>query len=519
MKSSDTAASAGAHAGSPPPLQTGALVAVDRFVAIAWPLLFLLSCLLLIKSAFPFIEANSVLFAFAALASGIGSVALSSVLAGERSGGAVRVRAASFALILLHAGFSFFRRGSVLERLVPDLQELIVVASFLLEWVWSGQFFDFFLGRELLLEAASGKDGPELYAEMRDDGFLSASVTGDREVLGTMTTLLTGFACMLSVVLYLSGIPVPLPAAACVSLFLFVSVWTSAVFRLYDDEQLYAGMGLSSVFALTVRGAVLSFAVLAVCAVVSFVAVSDRPVFRLRLLAWLFALIARFASRFSGSGPAELPEFEPYDGFSYQDGSGPGMFEAESSEVFAAVMTVLKFALLIASGAIALRFLFGAFFSEAWKSFWKDRKIAAYAAAFLRALASFASLLRGFLPLLLSGASRKAAIPEASSRNAFTEAVLSRLRPERSLKKQKEIGELSGAFLRLVDWGESRGFPFLPNLGPGEYCLKISTDACESALSSAAFLFEKALYSDALLSRDERKSFFDSVDAVLSVES
>jgi len=501
------------------PAGTGALVMADRVIAVVFPFLFLSSCVSLVHAVLPFFSVRVSVFTVVVLLSGIASVSFSAVVAGERSGASARVRASVLGLIAVHLGFSVFRGGSVPERLVPDLPELIVLISFVFEWIWAGQFYDFFSGREQLLEAASGKDGAMLLAEMRDDGYLSASITSDRRAAGTMRTLLTGFIGVASSIVYLSGVPVSGGTAAVVAAFLVVSMWTGSVFKLYDDELRYAGMGLSSVFTQTVRNAAVSFTVLAVCALFCFVLTSDAPVFRFRILAWLLALIERFALRFSGNGAEELPEFVSQNTFSYQDDAGPGMFDAEPSEVYGTVLEALKIGIAVVSTVLAFRFLFGTFFSGAWKAFWKDRRLARYVHAFSKAMRDFVRIVRDAFPVLFGGARKARVFPEAASRDAFSRAVLSRLRPGKSRKKKKEIGELAKAFLRVVDWGESRGVVFERNLGPGEYCGLISANGCAPALERIAFLFEKALYSEQLLDPGELKLFFDSVDLVVSCGS
>lgn len=487
---------------------------VDRGIAFAFPLIFLLSFASLLHDALPFIPAPGAFFMAVVAAGGIMSLSLSAVFRIERAGTKARTQTLALALLALYGLGVALNPEPFPDRLMPGMEQVFAMLCFAEQWIWSGMIESFFTDRELLLEAVEGKTGNELYADMRDEGFLLSSVFYEIQGVSLLCTLSSGFLFTLTALACIIWIELSAMTIICVSLFFFLLLLIQAVLRFYEEEQLYAGLGLSDAFALTRRKFRAAFVLLLGCAGTAMTVSSDKPVLPPTIFLRLLALLERlFAGLNRGAAIPPMPRPRNSDRTAQllrelAEAAGTG------GPDLSWLVDVLKYVSIVALVLGTLYFLFGSFFRRDWKDFWRDKRLMKYLRAFLLALRDLWETLRD------GGNERGSKAPRSSSAAAFRDSIRSLIHPSKTLGKRLEIGRLTKEFLKIVDWGDERGIACRSSWAPGEYAGELSKSfpVAERDLALAANLFEKALYSASLLEREEEQRFTQAVKAVLSAD-
>lgn len=94
---------------------------------------------------------------------------------------------------------------------------------------------------------------------------------------------------------------------------------------------------------------------------------------------------------------------------------------------------------------------------------------------------------------------------------------------KKSKEKKAELDRLTSIFVKLIAWGSRNNIPYTKNLAPAEYTDRIvdyfrKSEQLNNVIfaNKAGLIFEKALYSKDLLSKNEENDFKDSVNSIIS---
>jgi hypothetical protein len=159
-------------------------------------------------------------------------------------------------------------------------------------------------------------------------------------------------------------------------------------------------------------------------------------------------------------------------------------------------------ALIVAAAAAFLAFMLSPIFAKRLGPF-------LLALRPLKALAALLAFLKRSLSLLFSG---RAATPAMSlaQKKRVEQSFEAIIKKKKDPQKAKEIGRMAKAFVALIERGAELGLPYLPSSLPLEWARRLSEKwpTEDSQLSLAAEIFEEALYSDKLVSRDRVELYF-----------
>lgn len=191
--------------------------------------------------------------------------------------------------------------------------------------------------------------------------------------------------------------------------------------------------------------------------------------------------------------------------------------ESEFAEVFFKIFEALILAAVIFA---LLSFMFKYIFTGDFISFFKEFTILKILQAFFQNLADF------FRELF--GLKKETEVYSTVNSRNFKMNIDSFLRKsKKSTLKKQELDKFTKQFMHVVEWGDKRGIKYRKSFAPAEYCVQIieyfnkSDDENKIIRSENArlvgFLFEKALYSEELLSKDEVNQFF--INSKLVIES
>ncbi len=480
-----------------------------RLLAFLLPLLAITSVIFLIHDFFRFIPLPGAFFWVTLVTGGVLALALTAVFRGERARWSVHAKAMAFAFLAIYAVNAAMHPFTIASSLRPSPGLLFLFFCLGAQWTWSACVESLFRDHEIFLSSNRSKDNLSLMRSIRDEGFF---VTESLALLGriSMSFLISGGIIVFLLLMGLRyGAHVSTPTAYFITLFFSLFLVLQAVFRIYGNEVRYAVLGLGETFSLTGRRVRAAILLLLACAIGAACVSSGKALLPPTVFVWFLSLFKRKPPEYDSSYTGEP---HPSSG-----GNIGEMVRKLSGQRYDGwvdltwLYTTLKVAFLTALAAGTLYFLFGFLFQSGWRGFWSERTL-------MRYVRSFLSTIRGLLSSLFSAMRFRAGkMIRIESRPTFARATLMRARLAQTRMKKREIGKLTSQFMRLVRFGEDHGIPCDQAHTPGEYARALARrfPAVARDLSIASFLFEKSLYSDALLAKEEESSFAASVERVL----
>ena len=491
----------------------------NRLFALAFPSLFLASVISIFHDRISVLPPAGALFWTVMFCTGIVSSSLSVIFQGERLGGKAKFQALAFTFISAYAIFILLNTGEFPARANPGPEKILMLVCLVVQWVWSGVIAQFFESREIILQSLEGKSDRELRETLKDDGFLLSNVMDDLNRVKSSTITAAVILFLLIAILCAFGLHLTFISLGFIILFYFLVFISCASFVIYQDEQIYAGLGLGSTFSLTTKRFQYALKFLLACAAISLVLSADKAILPPTPFLFLFGLLQRFMAWLSPDGPRTDQLMLKNDMIpmkSLKDVLGD---EPTGDWNLTWLYLFFKYTILIAIFAGTLWFLFGSFFKRDFRNFLREGKLWKYLKLFLASVRNLARGAIAWIGSLGSGGVRVKITP-THSRASYEKSIRERLHPGKSREKKIEIGKLTEQFMRIVDWGDARGIAYNPAWAPFEYATVLSREfqAAAGDLARASTLFEKALYSTSLLDKMERDLFARSVGAVLAIQ-
>lgn len=184
------------------------------------------------------------------------------------------------------------------------------------------------------------------------------------------------------------------------------------------------------------------------------------------------------------------------------------------------IFGILKWGLICFFAVALIIFFIKPFLSAGWKQYWKEGR-------FNKFLKNLWDEITSFFKYAFMKNKNDIPYSTVESRK-FSKGIKDFLKKAgRSKEKNEEIDRLTKHFMKLIDWGQSQGIKYSPNLAPAEYTDLIykkyqqdgetvpDADEIMKAVKLSGLLFEKALYDKNLLSKDEEKQFIEAIEKVM----
>jgi len=493
----------------------------NRLFSFAFPCLFLASGISLFHDRLPFLPSAGALFWTVMISTGIVTASLTAIFHFERIDGKAQFQAFILTFIAAWGIFVFLNKGDFPSRLNPGPEKILMLVCLTMQWFWSTTIAQFFKARELLLQSLENKNDRELHEALNDDGFLLSNVMEDLKGIKSSTITASVILFIFIVILYAFGLQLSVTSLVYIIMFYFLSFIAYTLFGIYQEEQIFAGLGLGPAFSLSGKKFQYALIFLLVCTVLSLILSADRPVIPPTFFLYILGLLAQFMAWLSPKRPRtdqiklinndQPPMGSLKDLLGDANGSG---WDLRWIYLF------FKYTILIGIFAGAAWFLFGSFFKREFRNFLREGKLWKYMKLFFTSARNLAvSMIRRIRSIGSGNDSDK--ITATHSRADYEKSIKERTHRGKSREKKIEIGKLTEQFLRIVDWGDERGIAYSPVWAPLEYAeiLSRSSAAAADDLARAATLFEKALYSPSLLDTAEKDLFIRSVEAVLCTGS
>ncbi len=273
------------------------------------------------------------------------------------------------------------------------------------------------------------------------------------------------------------------------------------IYSHYVKEAVYASDGFVNVFDFRFKIISISLIIFASCFLISLLVSSNHSPLKLSYLLFFLKWIKRPQTTveyhykdFDNQDiiAQRLRDIEKYQQALEDDGK-----ETKGTFVFAIICGGI-FVLVI------LWYFISPFFKRAWNKYLRG-------VSFKTIFRNFFGHIKNMLKELFTRKKRFKVVNTESSRR-FNKDMEEFIKLSRKSKEKKaELDRLTKQFMKIIDWGTSKGIEYTKNLAPAEYTQLLNN---EKALAAGA-LFEKALYDKECLTKEEEKSFIDNVDSVV----
>lgn len=443
---------------------------------------------------------------------------ISSIVRKEKAGAFSYVRIPIFIYMIYCGILLVIKKGNFVERSIPDSHQLLIILITTVQYIFSINLSKLLFEQEQFIMYCKGYKGNELFSKLREQGDIIVSSSKALNLCVTLSFIPTIFVVLISLALGHELHPVSSSTILFSIVSCFFSALTFAYVSLTKDERLYAGKGLQTVFEKSKERFKYSLVIIFVAALTALFFANPDAVFVKNGQIPFYILFLRWLSGLLSSREKKISDIT-YEGFSPEEYSAEYGFDHQS---FIRSLKVTDFSwlgnLIRITGIIlivitVLILVFGPFLKKDWLDFWRQGKLWKYIKQqFTALLQSIKSFFSGDKerkkPIVLSEASKKL----ADSLNEFANF-------KKTKEKKAEIGKLSKKYVELCQWGERAGSPCTKATAPLEYAKQLYAHAgwYKIELYTAAEIFEKALFSVSLLSKEEEKEFFTLIDMITSL--
>jgi hypothetical protein len=427
--------------------------------------------------------------------------------------GVVLILALSYALVSV---FDFTRPWGT-ARFLPEFANVLSPLTALYMWISVIFLKGVLKGREVFEAYTRQYRGAELQRVLLEDAdFMSAADArfGKTIRIYTFQLFLAGALTVAAAVL---GRPLPLPLFIALLILFINAAFIFALFGLFRQEHYYAGEGIA-LAAPDRSGRIMAMLIFSfITALGAALFASEKSILPFSwitgFLSWLLALLARL----SRPPQEEAPTFPEMPGFSGRpNGLEPFLEMMEPAEPWP-FWDWLKYGALALAALAFLWFMVKPLFSR--DRFSRDGL--SFAGRLHRLIIAWVKTLRSGAALFwtsLFGGSRTVKIggPQAGELRRLSAELLSSYSPA----KKREMRRSVTLFARLILWGSAAcQVSWKDSRAPGEYCALLAARVSAGAELPGAIircgeLFERALYSEQVLTRDERREFSNLVDGI-----
>lgn len=414
----------------------------------------------------------------------------------------------------------FINTGSFLERIKPNITQILMMLMLAIQFIWSRHLANLFFEQEQFYTFCKDYTGDTLYSKLREQGeLMSASRTSLNASLVLSLLPLISISILSLIIggdMFLINGTTIFFTCGSATLFLITFTYSSIT----NDERYYARQGLECIFekgwtrfrnAMKIIAGSLFLGIIYVSQDAIFVKNGQTPFYK-RFLKWLFDLLNRIPEK-KVQTEKVLPEMikntpQPFEDFSLPSELGNNIIDL--SWLTELLKTVGEIALVI----IFLVAIFGPFFKKDWRDFWKNGKLFVYMKKF------FASCKKMIQELFFNKNTEKKVKAYSAKSKSLMDSFDQFAHLKKTKEKKNEIGRLSKKYIELCEWGESNDCECSNATAPMEYALQLGESIHREGetLVIIAEIFEKALFSDKLLKKEEENVFNTGILKIINLD-
>lgn len=278
------------------------------------------------------------------------------------------------------------------------------------------------------------------------------------------------------------------------------------LYSYYVKEAFYASNGFTNVFDFRIKTFISALIIFILCILCGYALSFNYSLLNYKYFSHIFALFPKHkVSEFTGTPygrPKELTQEMENLQF---------MFEEEEESLFSVFLNkffifIVILIVLILIYLFLIRPLIKKYFNDVLQK--KDLKsiIKAFIKDFIKMIKSvFGNLFKLNRKFKYS--------PSLQAKNFDSEMQDFLRKSKKSKEKKAELDRLTKQFMKIIDYGTNKGLNYTKDLAPAEYTNKLNNKDADIA----GLLFEQALYSADLLTKQQEGDFTNSVNNIVSL--
>lgn len=295
----------------------------------------------------------------------------------------------------------------------------------------------------------------------------------------------------------------------CYVLFYSSLFFTFVLYNVYQKNTYYAFLGFKT--ALSRKRSVLKTVILVLVAsmALGFLFSSNRSLIQINSKERQIKDVP--AAQFQ---PPPVKEWDPGPSVkAMQDALGRDMPAHPLAEFF---WKFLTFAFIVGLAGLVIYFIWHFIFSETFFKLFTTNLI-------FQILAQFFQNIQKFFNRLFSRHSQLREYTTVNSREFKHNMDWMIRKSKRTSQKKEELDRLTKKFMQLIVWGDKHAIKYKNTMAPGDYSELVQNYLNENDLDKddiairAGYIFEKALYSKELISKEEEKEFWEKIDRMCNV--
>lgn len=374
-----------------------------------------------------------------------------------------------------------------------------VIPACLFEYVACVAFFKVYVIHDDFEEQCEGKERQVLQTELFNNRFISEDFLAAARGLKHIMLISGGILLLVITLLNIIHAHVSTATYIYVFVYLFSIFIHGQLLNQYRKEIYFAFLGLEAIFLFRGITLVLAVGIALACLAAGFLLSTNYALLKPDYFSWLFKFFHTDTPMQTGEQKiVEIPVFDPTESELAE------FLAAQTNEnpIFGKILNILGIAIV---ASLFFYFMIRPIWATSWRQLFSGKNISLILE---KVKQSFIEILKNLLNL------RKHKTPYASTQGEIFKATMSDFlkTSKKSRQKRAELDRLTAIFMDLIEWGEQNGFTYTPNLAPAEYAQLIKLQDARDAGN----IFEKALYSETLLSKEEEQEFKDKVHKVIS---
>lgn len=404
---------------------------------------------------------------------------------------------------LLAFGISFIFQ----EYLVPQIILVFVVV----QYIFTELLFEAYLSHDHFENLCEGKHGSDLASTLHHDRYCAEdfvkNVSSVKSILFALCLILIFAIYFIYIRVGKVTFPIYLFCILTI-LFCFANV---QLFNVYENEIYYAFLGFEKIFDarwLVYIGGILF---VSACFIVSQVFSSNYAMIKFSWLIWLWNLFKKEPKPHTPQQPnvpvsnfEDFPSDSEFGKFLFQEDTTPQFMEM--------IIRILQYVLVIGAVVALIYYLIRPIVTKQVSDEIKKANILSVLKKFFKDLQEMFLKLFGFKIELQPYAS-------VSSRDFKLHISDFIQRSGKSKDKKLELDRLTKEFIKVINWGEKNNVHYRKSFAPAEYCELLNEKYYKDEFYTIGLIFEKALYSAVLISKEEEKLYKACIQKICQEES
>lgn len=394
--------------------------------------------------------------------------------------------------IIIAFAISFFREVINIFIFIPETIAMYFITAY---------FFKIYIQHEAFEEQCENKQRGELESELFNNRFISEDFLKSSNSFKGVMLGSVGVLIVLITALNIGKVPVSNLSYIFVLIYIFSLFIHAQILNQYKKEVYYSFLGLEAIFAFRNLTLFLALCLCVVSLILALILSTNYALLKPSYFSWLFKFF-KFETNY-GQIDYTIPEMKQPELPSIEEFAQIYNQQPVEENKIGLIIDLVIIGMIV---VLFLAFLLKPLFTTSLKGFFSGQNISQ---VFTRIKFSFIAMIKNFFNFMKFKKDYS-----STGSEFFKESMGDFIKKSKKTKEKKaELDRLTKVFMDLIEWGESHDIRYTTNLAPAEYAALFKNQNA----TDAGNIFEKALYSSALITKDEEQDFKNKVHLIISL--